>query len=216
MTCKRTLTSWNRTPVKSLSNSMAFPRMWVLQPMKSFARWLRQSVWRWNRKKIEISHRLNRKKEIKPIVAKFANHKDKAKCYKSRICLKDVTLSTIFPSYSGTSLANQRIFINENLMGYRSEMMKLAIKKRRDGKILSTWSLDGKLFVKTSPLEDQDKCFRLTTSRNFNFQPSCHYWPHFYRRGNVSYRIYPRIGRTFFKEKTFEIWGAAYTRVQEF
>ena len=35
--------------------------------------------------KIEISHRLNRKKGIKPIIAKFANHKDKAKCYKARI-----------------------------------------------------------------------------------------------------------------------------------
>ena len=44
--------------------------------------------------KIEISHRLNRKKGIKPIIAKFANHKDKAKCYKWRVCLKDVTLST--------------------------------------------------------------------------------------------------------------------------
>ena len=35
--------------------------------------------------KIEISHRLNRKKGIKPVIAKFANHKDKAKCYKARI-----------------------------------------------------------------------------------------------------------------------------------
>jgi len=32
----------------------------------------------------------------------------------------------------------------------------------------------------------------------------------------VWYRIYPRIGCTFFKEKMFEIWGVAYTRVQEF
>ena len=35
--------------------------------------------------KIEISHRLNRKKGIKPIIAKFSNHKYKAKCYKARI-----------------------------------------------------------------------------------------------------------------------------------
>ena len=35
--------------------------------------------------KIEILHRLNRKKGIKPIIANFANHKDKAKCYKARI-----------------------------------------------------------------------------------------------------------------------------------
>ena len=100
--------------------------------------------------KIEISHRLNRKKGIKPIIAKFANHKDKAKCYKARIRLKDVTLSTIFPTYLGTSLADLRVFINENLTGYRSEMMKLAIEKRKE-KILSIWSLDGKIFIKTSP-----------------------------------------------------------------
>ena len=48
--------------------------------------------------KIEISHRLKRKKGIKPINAKFANHKDKAKWYKARIRLKDVTLATIFPT----------------------------------------------------------------------------------------------------------------------
>ena len=101
--------------------------------------------------KIEISHRLNRKKGIKPIIANFANHKDKAKCYKARMRLKDVTLSTIFPTYSGTSLVDQRVFINENPTGYRSEMMKLAIEKRREGKIISTWSLDGKIFIKTSP-----------------------------------------------------------------
>ena len=88
---------------------------------------------------------------MKAIIAKFANHKDKAKCYKARIRLKDVTLSTIFLTYLGTSLADQRVFINENLTGYRSEMMKLAIEKRREEKILSTWSLDGKIFIKTSP-----------------------------------------------------------------
>jgi len=101
--------------------------------------------------KIEISHRLNRKKGIKPIIAKFANHKDKAKCYMARIRLKDITLSTIFPTYLGTSLVDKRVFINENLTGYQSEMMKLAIEKRREEKITSTWSLDWKIFIKTSP-----------------------------------------------------------------
>ena len=126
--------------------------------------------------KIEISHRLNRKKGIKPLIAKFANHKNKAKCYKARIRLKDVTLSTIFPTYSGTSLADQRVFINENLTGYRGEMIKLAIEKRREGKILSTWSLDGKIFIKLLPVGDQDKCSRSTMSSNFKLQLSCHYW----------------------------------------
>ena len=100
---------------------------------------------------IEISHRLYRKKGAKPIIAKFLNHKDKAKLYKARIKLRNVTLSTLFPSYSATGLAGQRIFINENLTRYRSDMMKLAIEKRKDGKILSTWSLDGRIFIKTSP-----------------------------------------------------------------
>ena len=58
---------------------------------------------------IEISHRLNRRHGIKPIIAKFSNHKDKTKVYK-------------------------------------------ALKKKKDEKILSAWSLDGKIFqVKTSP-----------------------------------------------------------------
>ena len=34
---------------------------------------------------------------------------------------------------------------------YWSEMMKLAIEKRREDNILSTWSLDGKISIKTSP-----------------------------------------------------------------
>ena len=100
---------------------------------------------------IEISHRLHRKKGIKPIISKFANHKDKAKLYKARVQLRNVTLSTVFPNYSATSPSGQRIFINENLTRYQNEMMKLAIEKRKDGKILSTWSLDGKIFIKTSP-----------------------------------------------------------------
>ena len=100
---------------------------------------------------IEISHRLYRKKGTKPIIAKFPNHKDKAKLYKARVQLKNLTLSALFPNYSATGIAGQRIFINENLTRYRSDMMKLAIEKRKDGKILSTWSLDGKIFIKTSP-----------------------------------------------------------------
>ena len=100
---------------------------------------------------IEISHRLYRKKGTKPIIAKFPNHKDKAKLYKARVQLKNLTLSVLFPSYSATGLAGQRIFINENLTRYRSDMMKLAIEKRKDGKILSISSLNGKIFIKTSP-----------------------------------------------------------------
>ena len=100
---------------------------------------------------IEISHRLYRKKGPKPIIAKFCSHKVKTKVYKARVNLKNITLSSIFQRYAASAQGNQRIFVNENLTRYRGEMMKLAIKKRKDEKILSTWSIDGKIFIKTSP-----------------------------------------------------------------
>ena len=101
--------------------------------------------------KIEISHRLYRKQGIKPIIVKFANHNDKTKLYKARTQLKNVTLSSIFPSSLSSGQRNHRIFINENLTNYRREMMSLALQKKKDGKIISFWSLDGKVFIKTAP-----------------------------------------------------------------
>ena len=83
---------------------------------------------------IEISHCLYRKKGTKPIIAKFPNHKDKAKLYKARVQLKNLTLYALFPSYSATGLAGQRIFINENLTSYRSDIMKLPLRNARTGR----------------------------------------------------------------------------------
>ena len=44
-----------------------------------------------------------------------------------------------------------RIFINENLTSYRKDLLRKANDKRKDGLIISAWSTDGKIFVKTSP-----------------------------------------------------------------
>lgn len=46
----------------------------------------------------------------------------------------------------------KRIFISENLTPYRKEMMSLAVEKKRDGKINNVWTIDGKIFIKTSPM----------------------------------------------------------------
>jgi len=102
---------------------------------------------------VEIAHRLNRKKGIKPIIAKFVSHKDKSRLYKARVQLKDSTVPSVFPNYAGpiTTDPPMRIFINENLTQYRKEMMSLALQKKNDQKITNAWSLDGKIFVKTSP-----------------------------------------------------------------
>ena len=101
---------------------------------------------------IEISHHLKRKNSNTAIIVKFANHKDKTKLYKARTKLKTVKTSSIFPRCTVTIPEfKDRIFINENLTGHRRHVMGQANKMRRNGLLLSCWSLDGKIFVKTSP-----------------------------------------------------------------
>jgi len=61
-------------------------------------------------------------------------------------------MANLFPgsSYTTTTEAN-RIYITENLTSYHKGIMKKANEKCRDGELLSVWSLDGTIIVKTSP-----------------------------------------------------------------
>ena len=83
---------------------------------------------------IEIAHRLNRKKGIKPTIAEFVSHKDKSRpgprLYKARVQLKDSTVPSEFPNYEGPSTTDppMRIFINKTLTQYRNEMKSLALQ----------------------------------------------------------------------------------------
>ena len=95
---------------------------------------------------IEISHKINKGKAI---IAKFVNHKAKARLYKERTKLKDVRLHDLFPGYP--SSGNRRIYLNENLTPYRRELVEEANKRKHDGTLVSVWTLDGKVYVKTSP-----------------------------------------------------------------
>ena len=100
---------------------------------------------------IEISHKLNRD-GVKPIIVKFVSHKTKTSLYKQRTKLKNFTVSDIFPcSSAATRVQSKGIFINENLTSYRRELLKEANKKRKDHMVLSVWTMDGNIFVKTSP-----------------------------------------------------------------
>ena len=57
----------------------------------------------------------------------------------------------MFPDCSAaTALASKRLFINENLTPYRRDLMKEANQVRKDGMLSSVWSMDGKMYVKTS------------------------------------------------------------------
>jgi len=77
---------------------------------------------------IEIADRLNRKKGVKPTIAKFISHKHKSRLYKAHVQLKDSAVPSVFPNCMGpfTTHPLMRIFINENLTQYRKEMMSLA------------------------------------------------------------------------------------------
>ena len=100
---------------------------------------------------VEISHKLNRK-GVKPIIVKFQSHKVKSSMYKERAKLKHVGVSDLFPySSAATRVESERIYLNENLTSYRRGILKEANQKRKDGLVLSAWSMDGKIFVKTSP-----------------------------------------------------------------
>ena len=99
---------------------------------------------------IQISHKLKRK-TTKLVLVKFVSHKVKSLLYKARTKLKNVKTSDVFPSYVSVSREDERIFINENLTNYRKELFWKANKMKKDNMITSTWTMDGKIFIKTSP-----------------------------------------------------------------
>lgn len=100
---------------------------------------------------IEISHKLRRRNGMKPIIVKFCSHKVKSRLYKERTKLKSVKISDLYPSYASAATKQNRIFINENLTPYRADLVRQANDMKADGLLSSVWTLDGKVFVKTSP-----------------------------------------------------------------
>ena len=100
---------------------------------------------------IEISHKL--KARNSPIIAKFVSHKVKSNLYKERVKLKNLKVSDLFPttSYASSIGGENRLFLNENLTAYRRSILKRANDMRKEGLLLSVWTMDGKVFVKTSP-----------------------------------------------------------------
>ena len=101
---------------------------------------------------IEISHKLSRRKGFKPIIVKFVNHKTKTNLYKARTKLKNVSFSSLFPaSTAAARVASGKIYLFESLTSYRKKIVNKANEMRNDGSILSVWTMDGKIFIKTSP-----------------------------------------------------------------
>ena len=103
------------------------------------------------REDIDICHRIKRKKS-RPIIARFVSHKVKRALYKQRVRLKNISFSQLFPSASAAARASSnRIFINENLTSHRRNLVRIANERKEDGLLKGVWTVDGKIFVKTSP-----------------------------------------------------------------
>ena len=61
-------------------------------------------------------------------------------------------MDQLFPNYStAVSSKGGRIFINENLTSSRRKVLMKANQMRKDGSLVSCWTLDGKIYNKTSP-----------------------------------------------------------------
>ncbi|CAH3017756.1 unnamed protein product, partial [Porites evermanni] len=115
---------------------------------------------------IEISHKLRQRNGMKPIIVKFCSHKVKSRLYKERTKLKSVKISDLSPSYASAATKQNRIFINENLTPYRADLVRQANDMKADGLLSSVWTLDGKVFVKTSPSGNPNLCTVIVSNTN--------------------------------------------------
>ena len=91
---------------------------------------------------IDIVHRMKTKSKDKPrpIIARFSNNNAKSKLYKARLNLRNVDLQ---------DLGAEKIFSNENLTAWRAELLKEARKVQKKYNNGKTWTVDGKIFLKT-------------------------------------------------------------------
>ena len=98
---------------------------------------------------INISHTI-KNNGAGTILVKFQSHKAKSRLHKARTKLKNLRLTDKFPDVStATRVAagTEHIFMNENITVYTKDLLRKANEKRKDGLIISAWSIDGK----TSP-----------------------------------------------------------------
>ena len=116
---------------------------------------------------IEISHKLKGREGKRPIIVKFCSHKTKTKLYRKRTKLRSVKVADIFPSYAAavTESNEDRIYINENLTPYRRDVLKEANQRKKNKQLASVWTLDGKIYTKTSP-DGQRFCIFSTEDLN--------------------------------------------------
>lgn len=104
-----------------------------------------------DRNDIDIVHRLPSKLIPRPIIVKFRNYDAKKTLYESRWKLR---------RYQGKNPnlnEAKKVFINENLTKQRRILFAEVRGRARVNEWYSTWTVDGKIFVKTSKEEKARK-----------------------------------------------------------
>jgi len=100
---------------------------------------------------INICHRVKRKGSNN-IIVPFVSHKVKAALYKQRVKLKHVHFADIFTDATAADQVQaNKIFINENLTAFHRELVGKANARKEELSLLGVWTINGKVFVKTSP-----------------------------------------------------------------
>lgn len=114
---------------------------------------------------IDICHRVKRKKSS-PIIVRFVSHKVKSSFCKQRVRLRNVQFADIFPDATAADRVQaSKIFINENLTAFRRELVGKANARKQELSLLGAWTIDGKVFVKTSP---EGRPIRIYSERDLN------------------------------------------------
>ena len=95
------------------------------------------------RNDIDICHRMVSTKPNlpRPIIARFLSYNVKKELYSARKHLRNIDIGQYFPGA-------EKIFINENLTKLRRGLFADIRKKKRQKEWHSTWTIDGKLFIK--------------------------------------------------------------------
>jgi len=80
----------------------------------------------------------------RPILVQFTNYYIRDKLYRSRTKLHRANVGNFING------AN-RVFTNDNLIALRSKLFKKVRDKNEDHSNWRTWTLDGKIYIKTNP-----------------------------------------------------------------
>ena len=90
---------------------------------------------------IDIVHRMNvkSKNQPRPIIVRFTSYSAKSMLYKARLHLRNISSQDLGPG---------KIYINENLTGWRAELFNEVRKVRKKYNNGKAWTIDGKIFFK--------------------------------------------------------------------